>query len=184
MNLTHFLPSFGKSKKFDENTPFKDLPIEEQERILAEEKAERVKWHREHVRNGPVKMRHISAGRLESMKRRGAKVHNRKANKAFRRDFMRVQQDLARLRGQLEVVGALPLYRLEQQDGRMVRAAYYNTAHPLRNNGLRGLFEGFAVAAAEEFHGGRKLDPANPDEAQTVIDFALHHYQLATGVAA
>jgi hypothetical protein len=178
VNLSNFLPGF--MKRDDENTPFDQLPPERQAEILAAEKAERIKFHRENVRNGPRKFGHLTMGRHISKERRREASQLAKKNRKYRRDWMNTQQQLARLRGQLEVVGALPVYRLADVDGRKMRVADRIADHPLRRNGLQGLWDGFAAAAGQEFHGGDELDIDNPDHVATVVDFALHHYTLAT----
>jgi hypothetical protein len=97
----------GKPTDTDE-TPFEDLTPEEQAAVLADEKKGRIQYHRDHIRNGPVKFTYLSTGQQRRRAARDAKAHNRKVNKRHRRQFMRQQQDLATLRGQLQMLGVLP----------------------------------------------------------------------------
>lgn len=96
------------SKPTDEEVPFEDLSPEEQEAILADEKKGRVQYHRDHIRNGPVKFTYVSTGQQRRRAERDAKARNRKVNKRHRRQWMRQQQERATLRGQLQCLGTLP----------------------------------------------------------------------------
>lgn len=212
MNLTRFMPNFGKTA-VDENTPFDKLPQEEQDRILAEERAERIKFTRDHVRNGPQRSRRplearwLSAGRSESRARRAHKAFLAKANRNHRQDFIRAQRDLSRLRGQLEVVGALPVSRghieevgsWEQTDLKghqppewVVRDVVKTTEHfvdapvAAKRNALRGLYDGYGavVQATLDETGAGELDFDDLDHRDLVVGAALHHYRLATRSAA
>ena len=201
MNLSNFLPGF--LKKDDDGLP-DDIAL------AAEERAERIRFHRTQVRNGPWTQTRrgvrspadfvYSAGQANSKARRRAKAGVEKANRNARRDFIRVQHNLARLRGQLEVVGALPQTRRhlevvpmpsQAEDGTPIvvdqevvrRTELTMVDHPLRRNGLQGLFDGYAAAAMAQ-HDLDELDIDNVEHQQIVIGFALHHYRLATRSAA
>lgn len=96
------------SPSADEEVPFSDLTPEEQDAILAEEKAARVQYHRDHVRNGPQSYRTITVGQQRRAAERGKASLNRKVNRRHRRRFFQTQRDFALLRAQLQAVGALP----------------------------------------------------------------------------
>jgi hypothetical protein len=107
MNLiTHML---GKLRSTDD-TPFEDLSPEKQERILAEEKAARVKDHRDNVRNGPVRHRYISTGQQRRRVERDKASFDRKLNKRHRRKYMNDRIGTAVLRGQLQALGAAEVH--------------------------------------------------------------------------
>lgn len=102
--LNRLLSSLGTT---DEEVPFEELSKEEQAEVLAEEKKQRVKFHRDSVRNGPVKWSHVTTGQQRRRAARDKAALQRKANKRHRRDFFRGQLHLATLRGQLQAIGAV-----------------------------------------------------------------------------
>lgn len=107
INAPHLNRLFGGSRD-EEAVPFEDLSPEEQAEVLAEEKAERVKFHRKSVRNGPVKWRTITTGQQRRQATRDQKALERKANRRHRRNFRQKQVKVATLRGQLQTIGVLP----------------------------------------------------------------------------
>lgn len=84
------------------------LTHEEEQEILANERAERIRFHREKVRNGPVNYGFTTAGQQRRALARAKKSHDRKTNKAYRRSFITNLRAVAVLRGQLQTIGALP----------------------------------------------------------------------------
>lgn len=88
-------------------TEDRDLTDEERAEIEAQEKADRIKFHRTHVRNGPVKFGHTTPGDLKRDRRRGLARQTKKAARAQRRNFISRVQEHALLRGQLQAVGVI-----------------------------------------------------------------------------
>jgi hypothetical protein len=78
--------------------------IAEQE---AEAKKERIKFHREHVRNGPRTFAYATSGQQRRFRARGQAAARRKMNKRYRREWMRRQAELATLRGHLTILGVI-----------------------------------------------------------------------------
>lgn len=76
--------------------------------VAAQEKADRIAFHAERVRNGPVTFSHIPAGRLKSLRRKDQRNQARKVNRANRKAYRENLRRLMVLRGQLAAVGALP----------------------------------------------------------------------------
>lgn len=161
MDLFRFLPKFGRTVDKVEEAPTEHL-----ER-LETEKRERVKFHRDHVRNGPAKTRRVTNGQVRRSMLREQKTKLRKQNRNNRRDFMRAQHDLAILRGQLTCVGALGTRPNKH----------------LQRNALRGLFDGYGVLVEQTLEIDQ-LDFDNDEHRRHVVEAALHHYQLATGQVA
>jgi hypothetical protein len=73
---------------------------------VADEKSEERK--RQERNHGPVKMRTMSNGQVRRAVLRQQKTAERKRAKAFRRRWMDNRQAIAALRGQLQIVGAVP----------------------------------------------------------------------------
>ena len=74
----------------------------------AELKAERILFHREKVRNGPVSFRSVTNGQIRRAKERAEK---REAKRNFKREVRQHLEQLraaATLRGQLTVAGVIP----------------------------------------------------------------------------
>lgn len=92
----------------DEEMPFEDLSKEEQQRILSEEKSQRTEWHRRNVRNGPARFTAISEGRATSKTRRAKVAAERRMNVKHRRRWIHQQFGHAKLRGNLQMIGAVP----------------------------------------------------------------------------
>lgn len=81
---------------------------------LAEEKADRVAFHREHVRNGPVKFRHIADGAVRRANQRAIKRSTKRARRVQLKNYHETQRIAATVRGQLQLAGALP-YVVERE---------------------------------------------------------------------
>ena len=118
----HLNRLFGGQRGTADATPFEDLSLEEQAEVIAEEKAERVKYHREHVRNGPARFRTITAGQQRRQAERDKAALQRKANRNHRRNYLKKQRAVSVLRGQLQAVGVLP-YRTDAQPSLASRIA-------------------------------------------------------------
>lgn len=74
----------------------------------AELKAERMKFHREQVRNGPVNFRHVTSGQVRRAQER-AKAREMKRN--FKREvssYFERQRVAATVRGHLKIAGVIP----------------------------------------------------------------------------
>lgn len=170
MNLSRFLPGFAKGDNAE-------LTEKELDQLDAEAKADRIEFHRSQVRNGPrrphdrpLERLFATSGRSASMQRRRAKAQVRKQNVVARRDWMRANRDLSRLRGQLEVIGNPELA---------------NT--PLYENAMTGLFDGYGAVVAAELADGEGtvvLDRDSIKDRSLVVQAAAHHYKLATGQVA
>lgn len=134
MNISRLMPNFGKTEE-----PAKELTAEELEKLEAEEKAQRIEWHRRNVRNGPRKTSYWTNGQLRRQQARDKKTHERKVNLRHRRAYVGKRHDLAALRGQLQALGALP-YR-----------SGFKPNDDLRANALHGLVSAYheRVTASE-----------------------------------
>lgn len=71
----------------------------------AQAKRDRIAYHRDHVRNGPVKHRSITSGQERRARKRRLEKQTRKARKAQVRLFFAQQQEAATLRGHLQAAG-------------------------------------------------------------------------------
>lgn len=83
----------------------RDLTEEEIADLEAQAKADRIKFHRTHVRNGPVKFGRAPSAKQE--RRRALARQTKKATRAQRREFIAKVQEHALLRGQLQAVGVI-----------------------------------------------------------------------------
>lgn len=77
------------------------------EEVAADEKKARIKYHRDHVRNGPQKVRYITSGQQRRAVARGQKAQARKATRRHKRAWMDSQRNRAVLRAQLQAIGAV-----------------------------------------------------------------------------
>lgn len=93
--LSRFIPSLRQS----------DEPAEKTEDEL---KAERIKFHRRAVRNGPVKFSSPTTGQLRRQRHRDLKAAQRKQVKQARKQHFEARRELAALRGYLQAAGMLP----------------------------------------------------------------------------
>ena len=159
MNISRLMPNFGKTEE-----PAKELTAEELEKLEAEEKAQRIEWHRRNVRNGPRKTSYWTNGQLRRQQARDKKTHERKVNLRHRRAYVGKRHDLAALRGQLQAVGALP-YRFGAQPSDALRA-----------NALNGLIEAYGERAMQ--YG----EPVNHGEFATLVVQAAREDYLARTV--
>ena len=96
MDLLSKLP-FLKSEK-EEETPLTD----------AEAKAERIKFHRTQVRNGPTNFRVVTNGQQKRARVRELNRRSRKARRAQIRQHFADLREAATLRGHLQAVGIAP----------------------------------------------------------------------------
>lgn len=100
MNLTNPLGNiFGKAN--DETEELSD------EEIAAQEKAERIAFHRRSVRNGPAKFHHVTSGQIRRAHARDIARQTRKTRRKQVRAFKAQQAEAATLRGHLQAAGVL-----------------------------------------------------------------------------
>lgn len=96
MNIFSRLPFLDGSK--DEVEPQTDT------------KAERIAFHRQKVRNGPVKFKEMTSGQIRRAEQRQAKRRQKKAYRAEVRNHLEKQQLASRVRGHLQRAGYLPYH--------------------------------------------------------------------------
>lgn len=96
MNLLWKLPSVGLAPE----------PSEEVDEAQA--KRDRIKFHRDHVRNGPVKFRKTTDGQIRRAQKRALKRSTQRARKAQVRGYFATQKLAASTRGQLQAAGLIP----------------------------------------------------------------------------
>lgn len=82
-------------------------PDNPDEKTPEELKRERIKFHRENVRNGPTKWRTLTTGQVRRQRVRDAKARQRKDQRRYRRAWMAQRADIATLRGHLIITGVL-----------------------------------------------------------------------------
>ena len=133
MDLTKFMPNWkGKSAEETEERPLTAL--------------ERLAARRNH---GPVKTRSFTNGQIRRMMQREAQTAHKHQVLRTRRAWMDKRMGLAVLRGQLQVVTALPL-----NDG-----TYADIDHPSVPAITRALVEQYgSVSAAAEVYGATLAD--------------------------
>lgn len=88
-------------------TDDRELTPEELEADAAEAKKARIKYHRDNVRNGPVKYRSITIGMQRRAHERSQATQQRKTNRRYRRAWMDQQAKIATLRGHLTILGVI-----------------------------------------------------------------------------
>lgn len=74
----------------------------------AELKAERIKFHRQHVRTGPSRFKSVTTGQIRRAEERARRSHERKTNIRHRRHFKNRQLGNAVIRAKLQAVGVFP----------------------------------------------------------------------------
>ena len=84
-----------------------DLELIDDVEAEAEAKRRRIKFHRESVRNGPVKFKTVTNGQVRRMKARALKSHSRKVYRQQVRQYLANQREAAILRGQLQAAGVV-----------------------------------------------------------------------------
>ena len=96
------------------NLPFFNKPADESEaeltkdEIAAEEKADRIAFHRTHVRNGPTSFKYLSAGQ---QRRARVRAEQREVKKNYRREvknYFERQRLGASVRAHLQIAGVIP----------------------------------------------------------------------------
>jgi hypothetical protein len=88
-------------------TEERELTADEIAEQEAQAKKDRIKFHREQVRNGPRKFSYVTSGQQRRFQARGQAAQRRKMNRRYRRDWMRKQAELATLRGHLTILGVI-----------------------------------------------------------------------------
>ncbi len=96
MDILSKIPSLSKS------------PEEAAEIDEAQAKRDRIKFHRDNVRNGPAKFRHVTAGQERRARTRALARQTKKARRAQIRNHHETQRLAATVRGQLLLAGVLP----------------------------------------------------------------------------
>lgn len=81
--------------------------------LAAEAKRERIEYHRLHVRNGPQRVRTISAGQQRRADVRSRKAQARKARDKQVKGYFQTQQTAATVRGHLQAAGVIAYADLE-----------------------------------------------------------------------
>lgn len=81
-------------------------PVLSPDEVASQAKAARVKFHRDNVRNGPVRFGNSRSERRQAAIDRKSMNSKRRRNRV--RSLLGEQRELAVLRGQLQAVGSLP----------------------------------------------------------------------------
>lgn len=92
-----------KSLSFLSDAPEEETP----EAIEKREKAERVKFHRDHVRNGPRSFGTVTSGQFRRRLGREQKARLKKARRDQVRTYFETQRKIAVIRGHLQSAGVL-----------------------------------------------------------------------------
>lgn len=140
---------------------------EELDQQDAAAKADRIREHREHVRNGPVKTRPFTSGQRRRLVERDRQAQHRKVNRRHRRQWMATQQVNATLRGHLIVLGIV-----ECQEG----STFTPTQYQCSLEWVIGKF------AARDESGA--LKPFNDDTVSEAVTAARAAFLEAAGVSA
>ena len=112
MDILSKLP-FLKADEVDETD---DRTLEE---IEAEAKAERIRFHREKVRNGPAKFVAPTSGQIRRARKRDAERMIRKNRRRQVRQHLADQREAATIRGHLQAAGVLPYPNRAAADPRL-----------------------------------------------------------------
>lgn len=97
MNILDKLPFLNSDPKTEAD----------QAALEAEAKAERIKFHRTQVRNGPVKFKAPTTGQIKRAQRRALAAEGRKGRRRQVRAYIRQQQEAATIRGHLQGAGVV-----------------------------------------------------------------------------
>lgn len=97
MNIFGKIP-FLADEKHDDESP---------EAVEKREKRERIKFHRERVRNGPVKFSFLTSGQVRRIKRRDLEAQTKKSRRKQVDRYFAERQEAMRLRGLLQAAGVL-----------------------------------------------------------------------------
>ena len=73
----------------------------------AQAKKDRIAFHRERVRNGPVSFKQVTNGQIRRARLRELQGRTLKARRAQVRDFLSRSREVANLRGHLQAIGVL-----------------------------------------------------------------------------
>ena len=118
MNLLSHLPFLNGSKD--------EAPEAEFDYDSPEAKKERIDFHREKVRNGPVKFTSPTNGQIRRFEKRVAEGRTKKARRHQVRMHLLQTQEAAVLRGQLQMAGLVPYAGLHVIDPvKQVRATVW-----------------------------------------------------------
>ena len=86
------------------------LAADEVDTTEADEKAERIRFHREKVRNGPVKFSTPTNGQLRRAEKRAGQRALKKRRQEQVRSYFAREREASVLRGQLQAIGVLPYF--------------------------------------------------------------------------
>lgn len=100
LNVFKHVPGIDKADEAPELT---------KDEIAAAEKAERIQFHRESVRNGPANFRSITNGQIRRLQARSEARIARKERRDKVRRQLHADRFAATLRGQLAVAGVFPM---------------------------------------------------------------------------
>jgi hypothetical protein len=94
--------------------------------LEVEAKADRIKFHRAHVRNGPANFKEQTSGQVRRAKVRALAGRTRKAARAQRREHFAQRAEHALLRGHLQAIGVIAYETdfVPTQDARFVSARW------------------------------------------------------------
>lgn len=84
-----------------------DAPELTPEEVEAQEKKDRIAFHRAHVRNGPVKFGHTTTGQARRARQRAVASLQKKTFRKQVRAFLTSQREAMVLRGQLQAIGLI-----------------------------------------------------------------------------
>lgn len=160
MNIFSSLASVLTGRKVDE-----DLDVGPTE---AELRAERIKFHRERVRNGPVKFTQFTAGQIRRAEARAAKRNVERNFKASVRNHFETQRAGAYLRPHLQTIGLLPFIDLHEAP---LDKQITSTAWIVQRYGVEVVNDGRGTGHAS-FRRGDVMD---------AIRNAVRFYEVATG---
>lgn len=158
MNILENIPSLSRDEIAEQG---KELTLEDIEQIEADDKAERVKFHHNQVRNGPVNFVSQSAGQVRRASSRALKGRTKRARRKQVGTYFDQVREVATLRGNLQAVGVI---------------AYVNPSRKLdpvaAHNATVWLLNNYAPA-------GDLL--VTNESVTSVFEVALNRYQSLTG---
>jgi hypothetical protein len=85
-----------------------EVEVKSDEEIAAEARAERIKFHRNQVRNGPVNFKSLTTGQIRRAQARATQSAIRKNRRRAVSDHLAAKREAATLRGWLQAIGVLP----------------------------------------------------------------------------
>ena len=162
MNLLEKLPLVDDTHDHDHA----DLTPEEIEALEVEGKKARIQFHREKVRNGPVKFSAPTSGQIRRAEKRDLDRRTRKARKAQIRSYFAAQSEAAALRGHLQQAGVIAF----ATKGRKI-------THASALSSVSWLLVRFGTRVEGEID-------ASPEGVRTALQTALNRYESMHGLPA